>query len=189
LEPILRSGAKIGDDVWVSGAIGDAALGLRLLQSGANNTEFSSLDDEQRLAITARYYSPNPRVELGINLSGIANSLIDISDGLFADARHVASTSEVSLQLDLSSVPVSPAFEQWSEGVDNFDLMLSVLGGGDDYELLFTAPTCHSQQVQKLAAKLPVQITKIGTVVTGGKLDVTKDGVTINTACIGFTHF
>ena len=144
---------------------------------------------EQRSTVIARYYSPVPRVELGMNLSGIANSLIDVSDGLFADAGHIASTSKLSLQLDLSSVPLSPAFAQWSMHVDNFDLMLSVLGGGDDYELLFTAPMDNREQVESMATKLALKITKIGNVTTGNKVVVTNDGVVINADSTGFTHF
>ncbi|MCF6293169.1 MAG: thiamine-phosphate kinase [Robiginitomaculum sp.] len=187
--PILRSGAKTGDDVWVTGDIGDAALGLRLLQSDADSHEFSCLDAGLRSTITEKYYSPSPRVELGMNLPSIANSLIDISDGLFADARHIASTSKVSLQLDLSAVPLSLAFVQWSNHVDNFDLMLRVLGGGDDYELLFTAPIQHRQQIQNMGAKLSVKTSKIGTVIAGNKVVVTNGKTTINTASTGFTHF
>ncbi|MBL1430999.1 MAG: thiamine-phosphate kinase [Robiginitomaculum sp.] len=187
--PILRSGAKIGDDVWVTDNIGDAALGLRLLQADADSNEFSCLGAGLRSTITEKYYSPSPRIELGMNLSGIANSLIDISDGLFADAGHIASTSKVSLQLDLSSVPLSPAFVQWSEHVDNLDTMLSVLAGGDDYELLFTAPIQHRQQIQNMGAKLSVKTSKIGTVIAGGEVVVTNGQTTINTSSTGFTHF
>lgn len=188
-EPILRSGAKVGDDVWVSGDIGDAALGLRLLQSDAKNTELNYLDAKQQAAITDRYYSPNPRVELGMNLSGIANSLIDISDGLFVDAGHISSTSKVSLQIDLNSIPLSPGFLQWSDNVDDFDLMLGTLGAGDDYELLFTVPRSSRQQIKELSAKISTKITKIGIVAAGSGVLLSKDGQSISTKTIGFTHF
>jgi len=149
---ISRSGAQVGDDVYVSGTIGDGALGLLVAQG-----DLPELSPAYQAFLANRYRIPQPRISLGQSLVGIANACIDLSDGLIQDAGHVADTSGVRLELEWDKVPLSDATKAVLES--NPDMMSSILSGGDDYELLFTA-----REVANLSNS---DVTKIGTVVQG----------------------
>ena len=124
---LLRSGARPGDRIFVSGTLGDAALGLRVLDGLA-------ADEEQRLALVDRYRLPEPRIGLGKALRGVATAAIDISDGLIADLGHVLKRSGCGARLRVDLLPISPA----ARGMPG--AIVAALHGGDDYELLFTLP-------------------------------------------------
>jgi thiamine-monophosphate kinase len=175
---LLRSGACEGDDVWVSGTIGDAVLGL------------AALDGEPGApaALVERYARPAPRLDLGRALRDIATAAIDISDGLLADAGHIAETSSVSLEIEAGAVPLSAAARPWlaeaGEGA-----LARLLTGGDDYELLFTAAPEQRSAIAALASA-DMALTRIGRVAAGeGVICRTPDGREIEAGRAGFTHF
>ncbi|MCH2038141.1 MAG: thiamine-phosphate kinase [Rickettsiales bacterium] len=164
-QPLLRSGAAVGDSVFVSGTIGDSYLGLQLRLKNIALKE----QTEHSHYLTKRYNIPEPRVHLGSALSAIATSCMDVSDGLVQDVQRIVeasnnkpgSKSSLSVTINIDSVPFSKAAKQLlSEGnVTEMDLIT----GGDDYELLFTA-TLNDTELQELEAKTNTRITRIGTV-------------------------
>lgn len=166
---ILRSGATAGDDIYVSGTIGDATLG-RAVMEGRLNTP----DDDAKSYLIGRFRTPIPRVELGLGLVGLASAAADISDGLVADLGHICHASRVAAEIELDRVPFSAA----AQGLvtDDQPLRISLLTGGDDYELVFTAPTSVSGQLQELAARCGVGLTRIGRMAGG---DVQPGAVTV----------
>ncbi|MGA9666569.1 MAG: thiamine-phosphate kinase [Gallionella sp.] len=155
---LLRSGARAGDEVWVSGRLGDAALALAHLQG---NTALP----EAEYAVCARaLHQPQPRVSLGLALRGIANSAIDISDGLLADLGHILDTSNVGARIDLVKLPVSLQIS------NNYKWPLAIqcaLAGGDDYELCFTAPAKRHADIISISTRLDLPLTCIGEIVAG----------------------
>lgn len=173
--PLLRSTARVGDAVFVSGTIGDAALGLRILQHQLHAPAVEA-------HLLMRYHRPEPRLALGQQLIGLATSCIDISDGLLGDAQHIAQASGVGLALETTAIPLSDAARQVV--TDQPDLFLTLLGGGDDYELLFTAPPTMQTRLATLSEALALPLTRIGTVVVGNGL--TLDGKPITPR--GYEH-
>ena len=123
----LRSGAKPGDTLWVSGTIGDAALGLAMRQGKATGDA----------ALVERYQRPQPRLAFGQALAPLVSAMADVSDGLLLDAQRMAAASGLAIEIDLAKIPLSSAFEA-SRGSD-LDARLFAVTGGDDYELLFAA--------------------------------------------------
>jgi thiamine-monophosphate kinase len=157
--PLLRSGAKAGDLLWVSGTLGDAALGLALAK-GEHSKLNSSLNNIQIAHLNQKLHTPSPRVKLGIALRDLANSCMDISDGLAGDALHLLKASDVDAVVDVDALPLSPELRlAQAAGINIWPLVLS---GGDDYELLFTAPAQHRQAVLDAAASVGVTVTAIG---------------------------
>ncbi|MBL8383594.1 MAG: thiamine-phosphate kinase, partial [Burkholderiales bacterium] len=129
-QAIRRDGAASGDDVWVSGTLGDAALGLLALRGEA------MLDGAERAFCVGRLESPEPRVDLGLALRGVATSMVDLSDGLAGDLAHIARRSGLSARLNADALPFS--FAVLGQGRER--RLRCALAGGDDYELCFTAP-------------------------------------------------
>ena len=160
---LLRSGARPGDRVWVSGTVGDAALGLPLARSGWAGGNIGWTEDDHRW-LTGRYHLPTPRVALGRALRGIATAAIDISDGLFADAGHVCAASGVAMRIEAAALPHSLAARAAVAGRPDYAALL--LAGGDDYELLFTTPAGWDGTA--LAADLGLALTPIGQVAAPG---------------------
>ena len=179
---IMRRGAKAGDDVWVSGTIGDAVLGLRLLKGEAYNVA-----DNHRRAAIARYRVPEARSKLGPQLVGVAHACVDISDGLMADLGHICEVSGVGIEISVHDVPLSRGTEAaLGQGLD----LAAVLIGGDDYELGFAAPASARGRLAAISARVGVLLTRIGTVVKGNAvraLDAAGKPVPIERT--GYTHF
>lgn len=148
-QALLRRGARPGDDVWVSGTLGDSALGLRVLRGLA-------VDEDEALVLVDRYRTPRPRLQLGKALRGLATAVIDVSDGLAADLGHVLETSKVGATVDLALLPLSAA----AAGVPG--AREAALTGGDDYELLFTVPGERRAEVEALLPALDHGLTRIG---------------------------
>lgn len=146
---LLRSGAEPDDDIWVSGTLGDAALGLAVL------TGHLAVPEAVRELLADRYRLPQPRVALGSALRGLAHAAIDISDGLVADLGHVAEASGLGAQIDADLVPLSVA-------KDLPGAREASLTGGDDYELLFTAGPGRRKEIDQLAGELSLPLTRIG---------------------------
>jgi thiamine-monophosphate kinase len=180
-QALRRSGAQIGDEVWVSGRLGDAALALAHLQGRIE------LPEAEFAACAPALHQPQPRVALGLALRGIANSAIDISDGLLADLGHILNASKVGAQIDLMKLPVSlPVSNNFgrSSGIQ------CALAGGDDYELCFTAHTTRHGDVLRLAAQLDLPLTSIGKIVVGQDCIVhDAAGNPLNLGSSGYDHF
>ena len=149
---LLRRGAGSGDDVWVSGTLGDAALGLKLLQGDLE------VGMDARAHLIERYRLPRPRLALGQSLRGIASAAIDVSDGLVADLGHILEISGVGAEVHAERLPLSTAARDLPGARD------AALSGGDDYELLFTAPTKRRVEIEALARRLDLPLTRIGAI-------------------------
>lgn len=184
---LRRNGAKPGDDIFVSGTIGDATLGLALVQG---RLEPDNRDDGAWLI--ERFRLPTPRLEIGARLVGIAGAAADISDGLVADLGHICMASSCSATIDLSAVPLSTAA---SRAVTNRQPMHhSLLTGGDDYELVFAVPTAARSGIEEIAAQTGVSLTRIGSFVAaaGAVPRVTvfdTNGKKIDLGHDGYQHF
>lgn len=182
---LRRGGAKAGDAVYVSGTIGDAALGLKAVLGGLR-----SLSGRHRKALIDRYRRPRPRVRLGRALVGLAHAAIDVSDGLVADLGHVAETSGLAADIDAGRVPLSVAGR--AALADDPRVMAVILSGGDDYEIVFTAPPRADAAVARLARRLKLPLTRIGHMTKGKKGAVrVKDqrGRALRLARDGYQHF
>ncbi len=180
---ILRRGAKPGDDVWVSGTIGDAALGLRVKRG-----ELTDLSAEERAFLADRYHLPRPRLSLGAGLVGIAHAMLDVSDGLAADLGHLCNVSAVAAIIEAEHVPLSPAGRH--AVTDHPELLALVLSGGDDYELVFAAPRAKARVLAKLSRTLDLPLTRIGLIEAGEGVHI-RDGAgrEIHLGAQGFRHF
>jgi thiamine-monophosphate kinase len=180
---IRRSGARIGDVVWVSGTIGDAFLGLGVLRGA-----YPELAAEHRGPLIGRFQLPEPRVALGPALGGIAHAMIDVSDGLLADLGHICETSNVAAVVERESLPLSAA----ARAVVALDpgVAARLAAGGDDYELLFTAPAEAAEAIAALSAGLGLPITAIGRIEAGdGVRFLDLAGQAIPVAAAGYRHF
>lgn len=159
-QEIRRSGASPGDRVWVSGTIGDGVLGLF-----AARDQIAGLPAGDADYLAARYRLPTPRTELGERLRGIATAAADVSDGLVGDLRHICAASGVGAQIDADRVPLSPAASA-AIAIDP-TLRQPALAGGDDYELVFTAPTEAGTIIAGIGQDLALPLTEIGEIVAG----------------------
>lgn len=178
-QAIQRRGAQPGDQIYVSGTLGDAGLALRQILA----------DDDCAEALAMRLHMPEPRVHLGEGLHGLATAAIDVSDGLLADLGHILSRSNVGARVRADHVPRSAAFQAELSSA-NDDWYALPLSAGDDYELCFTVPLMHSAALHKLAAALGCPITHIGEIVTEPGLKcVYEDGRTHVDHGRGYEHF
>ena len=176
---LLRSGAQVGDDIWVSGELGDAALALAFRRG-----EIELLPSEAK-QVVVRLERPTPRVRLGERLRDIASSAIDISDGLLGDLRHVAQASAVGAVIEWANVPRSLALQRQPMPMQQ----RCALAGGDDYELAFTAAAHRQADVVAAAANL-VTVTRIGTVTATADLAVVDErGAPVDTGVHAYDHF
>ncbi len=182
---LRRSSAHPGDSVFVSGTIGDAALGLLALRG-----ELKDLDAASAQFLIDRYLRPQPRIELGHRLIGQIHAAADISDGLVADLDHIAQASGVAVILEASLVPLSSAARTALSG--NPALMDTVLSGGDDYELIFTSPPGAASSLALLADETGIALTRVGTVAEGNETGVRvvdSAGKKKNISEAGYRHF
>lgn len=178
-----RSGAQAGNLLFVSGTIGDGILGL-----GARRREFLWLASEERDYLARRYQLPEPRLALAAALRGIATAAIDVSDGLLADTGHLAKTSGVAIEISGPRVPLSNAAE--SVLAEDPELFISLLGGGDDYELLFAAPLEARSAVLAAAEASATPVTEIGRAAAGqGVSLLDRAGEAVSVDREGWAHF
>jgi len=185
---LLRSGARAGDDVWVSGTLGDARLALDAFRGHL------SLPATLFELARARMETPTPRVALGLALRGIASAAVDLSDGLVGDLGHVLKASGVGARIDADTaaacvgVAAHPDFSQ--AGLEVTALRACALAGGDDYELAFTAAPALREQVLKAGTQAGVAVTRIGSVeAQPGIRLVDASGAPIALALASFDHF
>lgn len=180
-QALRRSGAQTGDEVWVSGSLGDAALALAHLQKRV------ALPEAEFAACAAALREPQPRVALGLALRGIASSAINISDGLLADLGHILEASQLGAQLDFGALPVSPVVRGYLQQPLGTQC---VLCGGDDYELCFTAAAAKHGEILRLAARLELPLTCIGKIVAGRDCLVHDAyGNPVTAEACGYDHF
>lgn len=179
-----RAGANAGDDIYVSGTLGDAALALAVLQGRATQGKESLSHTRERLEL------PEPRVGLGQRLRGVATSAIDISDGLTGDLGHVLARSNVGATIELASIPRSPSLAEQIDRGDRELGLACLLAGGDDYELCFTAPPSARDVLAAIAPDVGVPLRRIGTVTEGAGLTVHDErGAPLPTLPQAFDHF
>lgn len=181
---ITRAGAQAGDDVYVSGTLGDAMLALAGLQRRAPMTP------AELARLRPRLERPEPRVALGLALRGIASAALDVSDGLTGDLRHILDASAVGATLDLAAIPRSADLDARLAGSDRVLALACLLAGGDDYELCFTAPTAARARVGAAASAAGVAVTRIGRIEAAPGLRVRDEqGVPLAALPAAFDHF
>lgn len=177
---LRRDGAKVGDEVWVSGRIGTAAAAL------AHRQGKLELDPLEAASCLPALYVPQPRIALGLALRGVASAAIDISDGLLADLGHILECSKVGAEIRFESLPVVDAVKA---RLDSDVVRRCVLAGGDDYELCFTSPAARHSEIATLAEVLELPLTPIGCITADGRLTVLKNGQPLAVGATGFDHF
>ena len=179
---ITRAGARPGDDLWVSGQPGRAALGLAALRG-----EFSLNAGGQRECVAA-LQRPQPRIALGQALRGVASAMLDVSDGLLGDLFHILERSSVGALIDAPSLPLSALL---TTGAPENAARRCLLSGGDDYELLFTAKTDARPALHALAARLDLPLHRIGNITAQPREALLRDanGHSVSLAAEGYDHF
>lgn len=174
---LRRTGARAGDDIWVSGTLGDAAAALAQWRAGG------AADPGLRV----RLDRPTPRIETGLALAGIASACIDVSDGLLADLGHVCIASAVGAEIELARLPVSDSLAARFT-VDARHALQAA--GGDDYELCFTASPPQRAAIEAVGIATGVAVTRIGRVVAGGEVRaLLPDGSQWLPPRVGYQHF
>ena len=180
---VSRAGAQVGDLVFVTGSIGDGLLGLRAARGEL------ALDEERIAALIDHYRTPTPRLDFAPVVREFATASVDVSDGLAADLAHVARASGAAIMLNLNVLPLSAAAQAWFD--DRVDAQLSLedlAGGGDDYQIAFTAHPRHEESLRREAERRLVRLTRVGEVTVGAGLTATYDGQPVQMARPGWTH-
>ncbi|QJW83434.1 thiamine-phosphate kinase [Ramlibacter terrae] len=181
---LLRSGARAGDDLWVSGTLGDARLALEAFRGRISLPQ--AIFDAARV----RMEQPQPRVALGQALVGVATSAIDISDGLLGDLAHILQRSGVGASVNAACAPQLLAATAAGLQLDEAVVRELVLAGGDDYELAFTAPASQRAAVEAAGAQAGTRVTRIGAIDAGPGLRVLDaGGRALAQDFAGFDHF
>jgi thiamine-monophosphate kinase len=177
---LLRSGARANDDLYVSGTLGDARLALEAFRG---TVQLPGQDFDH---VRAAMEQPIPRVALGLGLRGLATSAIDVSDGLLGDLGHVLRRSRVGATLWVDDVPRSEALRRQDPALQRE----CALAGGDDYELVFTAPPGRSAEVEAVAATAGVSVTRIGRIdAASGLRLLDQNGAAVEPRFASFDHF
>lgn len=180
---LLRSGAKPGDRVYLSGTIGDSAFGLKLAKG-----EPLTLSPSEKSSLLDRYRLPQPRLGLGRRLIGVASAAMDVSDGFAADLGHICQASRVGALVEAAKMPVSPALRSVLE-VGEASLV-EVATGGDDYELLFTAPAAVELLLGRIATELALPLTAVGEIRREpGVIVLDQNGRAVELGPGGYRHF
>lgn len=180
---LRRDGAKVGDEIWVCGTLGEAALGLAVLQ---NKLTENTLTTSEKQICTDALQAPQPRVDLGFALRNIANSAIDISDGLLADLGHILERSTLGADLYWKQIPRVSI----SKALDTTALQKLSLAGGDDYELCFTAPASKHDEILAVGERLNLKLSAIGVTTQGRELNIFDEAhQAIKLNSTGYDHF
>jgi thiamine-monophosphate kinase len=180
---LRRDAAKVGDDIWVTGTLGGAALALQHMRGKLTlpGKVFSAVED--------RLHCPTPRLNMGAALLGVAHAAIDISDGLVADLGHICERSNLSATIERDLLPMSPGLL----GIRADLRDACALSGGDDYELCFTAPTSARQRIEALGADQRVAVTRVGLMTARTEsvsvMVVDEKGAPVSLPASGFDHF
>lgn len=183
-QALTRSGAGVGDEILVTGTLGDAVAGLFALRDPPHD---EAPHAALRQSLIERLTRPEPRVAAGIALRGLATACVDISDGLLADLGHICEGSGVGAELEAAQLPRSPALRELHGEDESLQLALS---GGDNYELCFTVPPERVAQVQSALADVGCPVTRIGCIVAGDGVRVrAADGGWLAITMKGWEHF
>jgi thiamine-monophosphate kinase len=180
---LLRSGARPGDLLYVTGTPGDAAAGLQLEQGKFADPNCST---EQRGQLRHRFLFPSPRLELGQALIGIASACIDVSDGLAGDAQKLAQASGCGVHLNAEKLPLSAALLSFCNAADARETALT---GGDDYELCFAVPAERKQALESRLINVKCPVTCIGNFVATPGFQLLDHGNPVSWQHAGFDHF
>ncbi len=178
---LTRGGGNVGDDVYVTGTLGDSSAGIALITERSEAPQGSAA-----AALKERFYRPVPRVGAGLALGGLATAAIDISDGLLADLGHVCKASGCGAVIDVEHVPLS------AELLSLFppqEALAHALGGGDDYELCFTAPPSRADEIEAALEASGTLVRRVGQLVAGQKVICRRDGESYTPAISGYRHF
>ena len=180
---VLRSGARAGDEIWLSGEPGHAHLGLLNLRG-----EFSPVSPAARSRCLGALQRPQPRVALGLALRGLASAMLDVSDGVLADLRHILRASGVGAELALDALPLAPLR---ACGASPMLAREALLSGGDDYELLWTAPPARHADILACALSSDVAAHCIGRIVAAADVLIVRqaDGQPVPLKRLGYDHF
>lgn len=182
--PITRSGAQAGDDIYVTGTLGDSALGLKLLKQKS-----PKLTQRTAKFLLMRHHYPTARIRVGATLAkeSLARAMIDISDGLLQDLGHICKASHIGAIVNEESLPLSPAYRS----LTGHDGTGHALTGGEDYELLFCARRRDRSRIEKLQKFVDVPISRIGTCVhpSDGITVLDRRGASIAVRAAGHDHF
>jgi thiamine-monophosphate kinase len=178
---LTRSGGHVGDDIYVTGTLGDSSAGVTLITERTAAPEGSAA-----AALKERFFRPVPRVGAGLALSSLATAAIDVSDGLLADLGHVCAASGCGAAIDVERVPLS------GELLSLFppqEALAHALSGGDDYELCFTAPPSRAEEVEIALEAAATPVRRIGQLVAGQTVVCWRDGAPFSPAVHGYRHF
>lgn len=182
---IRRNSASAGDDIYVTGTVGDAGLGLRALEGAIKPAAAA------KKHLADRYRLPQPRLAFGGALAALASASIDISDGLLADAGHIADASGVGLEISAAKLPLSPSARAWLDHQESrAGALADIASMGDDYEILFTAPAARRRSIDMAAQVTKTAVTRIGVATkTRGVTLLSDDERKIDAPRRGFDHF
>lgn len=180
---LLRSGARSGDDIYVSGRLGDAALALAAL---VGETE---LAPDALAHCRARLDRPHPRVGLGLALRDVASAALDVSDGLTGDLGHILDRSHVGARIELAAIPRSAVLDAKLQGEERSLALHCLLAGGDDYELCFTAPVEERAAIIEIGKRERCALTRIGTITDRTNLELHDERGTVIDPPPAFDHF
>ena len=164
-QALFRHGANVGDNLYVTGTLGDSLAGLQLLTNRRRTTRSPRLRAADRRFLVNRHLHPTARVQEGLwlNQSRLATSAIDLSDGLSGDLRHICENSQVGAAINVAALPLSPACLAYAE-TQEIDPTTLALAGGEDYELLFTVAPRNERSLERQAHARGFQITKVGVI-------------------------
>lgn len=179
---LRRDAARVGDDIWISGTLGDARLAL------AGYRKEIALDPEAQTQAALRMHMPTPRVALGLALASgpVAHAALDISDGLVGDLGHILAASDVGAMLDVDALPAGPLLARQPLALRR----RFTAAGGDDYELCFTAPVSQRPAVLEAAARAATPVVRVGTIMSAPGLKlVDAHGATLDLGLAGWDHF
>jgi len=178
---LTRSGGHVGDDIYVTGTLGDSSAGIMLILERSAAPQGSAA-----AALKERFYRPVPRVGAGLALGPLATAAIDVSDGLLADLDHICKASACGATIDVERVPLS------AELLSMFppqEALAHALGGGDDYELCFTAPPSRADEIEAALEAADTPVRRIGQLIAGQTVVCRRDGEPFTPAVRGFRHF
>jgi thiamine-monophosphate kinase len=178
---LTRSGGHVGDDIYVTGTLGDGSAGIMLILERSSAPQGSAA-----AALKERFYRPVPRVGAGLALGPLATAAIDVSDGLLADLGHLCKASGCGATIDVERVPLS------AELLSLFppqEALAHALGGGDDYELCFTAPPSRAEEIEVVLEAARTPLRRIGQLVAGQTVVCRRDGEPFTPTVHGYRHF
>ncbi|MGE0828988.1 MAG: thiamine-phosphate kinase [Hyphomonadaceae bacterium] len=177
-----RADAKPGEDVWITGYVGDGFLGLK-----AARGELQALAPRDREALRAHYRTPEPRINFAPAIARLAGASMDVSDGLMLDAARMADAAGCAIRIEAASVPHSTAAQRWLDTADAYQLRL--LSGGDDYEILFTAAPEKRAAVKRAGVRAGLNVTRIGQVMEGAGVSlIDSHGAPLPIPDLGYRH-